>query len=133
MTTDKSDQPLHLTINDLTGLDRAWWFFHHVNTFYIGKPIVQVSKFIYLGHKLSATNDGTAAVKHRIGLGWAAFEKNKEILTSKRVPYNIKAKVYNTYVLPVVLYGLECVNWTSKLCMTVENLQNHIIRFMTKP
>ena len=38
MTTDKSDQPLHLTI--------------------YGKPIVQVSDFIYLGHKLSATNDG---------------------------------------------------------------------------
>ena len=23
--------------NDLTGLDRAWWFCHHVNTFYIYK------------------------------------------------------------------------------------------------
>ena len=66
MTTDKSNQPLHLTI--------------------YGKPIKQVSEFIYLGHKLSATNDGTAAVKHRIGLGWAAFENNKKLLTSKRGP-----------------------------------------------
>ena len=23
------------TTHDLTGLDRAWWFFHHVNSFYI--------------------------------------------------------------------------------------------------
>ena len=93
MTTDKSDQPLHLTI--------------------YGKPIVQVSEFIYLVHKLSAPNDGTAAVKNIIGLLWAAFEKNKEMLTSKRIPYNIKAKDYNTYVLPVVPYGLKCVNCIS--------------------
>ena len=117
MTTDKSNQLLHLTI--------------------YGKPIVQVSDFIYLCHKLSATNDGTAAAKHRIGLGWAAFEKNKELLTSKCVPYNIKTKVYNTYVLPVVMHGLECINWTYKLCMTVETSQerermyfNHVITYI---
>ena len=70
-------------------------------------------------------------IKHRIGLGWAAFEKNKILLTSKRVPYHIKAQVYNTYILHVVLYGLECVNWTAKLEKQVETFQNHIMRFMT--
>ena len=110
MTTDKNTN-LHLTINS--------------------KPIKKVNEFVYLGHKLSATNDGTATVKHRIGQGWAAFEKNKVLLTSKRVPYHIKASVYKTYVLPVVLYGLECVNWTIKLQHKIETFQNHIMRFMT--
>ena len=96
-----------------------------------GKQIKQVSLFAYLGHNLSCTNDGTAAVKHRIGLGWAAFKKNKVLLTSKRVPYAIKAKVYKIYVRPVVLYGLECVNWTEKLEQQIETFQNHIMRFMT--
>ena len=31
-----------LTFNDLTGLDRAWWFCHHVNTFYLKCSMVQV-------------------------------------------------------------------------------------------
>ena len=39
---------------------------------------------------------------------------NKAVLTSKRVSYHLKSKIFNTYVIPVVLYGLECVNWTSK-------------------
>ena len=69
-------------------------------------------------------------VKHRIGLGWAAFEKNKSLLTSKRTPYHIKTSVYNTYILPVVLYGLECVNWTTNLLQKVETFQNHMMRFM---
>ena len=83
MTTDKTND-LYLTIN--------------------GKQVKQVNQFFYIGHKISATNDGTAAVKHRIGLGWAAFEKNKILLTSKRVPYHINAQVYNTYILRIVLY-----------------------------
>ena len=111
MTTDKNSAPLNVTI--------------------YGKPIKHVSEFVYLGHKLSCMNDGAAAVKHRTGLGWAAFEKNKNILMSKRVPLHIKTRIYNTYVLPVVLYGLECVNWTEKLSKTVEVFQNHIMRFMT--
>ena len=57
--------------------------------------------------------------------------RNKILLTSKRVPYHIKAQVYNTYILHVVLYGLECVNWTAKLEKQVETFQNHIMRFMT--
>jgi len=78
-----------------------------------GKQIKQLNEFIYLGHKLSSSNYGTAAVKHRIGLGWAAFETS----SFQRVfPYHIKAKIYKAYILPVVRYGLESVNWTVKLC-----------------
>ena len=110
MTTAKNTK-FHLTIN--------------------GKIVKQVSEFVYLGYKLSASNDGTVAIKHRIGLGWAAFEKNKHILTFNRVPYHVKSKVYLTYVLFVVLYGLECANWTSKDEQAIEVFQNHIMRFMT--
>lgn len=36
-----------------------------------------------------------------IDLGWVVFEKNKFILTSS-IPYKLKAKIYNTYILPVL-------------------------------
>ncbi len=81
-----------------------------------GKEIEEVSDFVYLGHKLSRINDGSVAVQHRISLGWAAFQNNKILLTSNRIPPKVKGKIYKTYILPVVLYGLDCVNWTSVLC-----------------
>jgi hypothetical protein len=111
MTTKKSDEPFNITI--------------------YGKPLEQVTEFIYLGHKLSSNNNDLIAVQHRIGLGWAAFEKNKTILTSPRVPYHIKAKTYNTYILPVLLYGLDCVNYKVTTLNKLETFQNHIMRFMT--
>ena len=48
-----------------------------------GKRIKQVDEFVYLGHKLLANNNGLAAVKHRIGLGWKAFEKTRNYLHQK--------------------------------------------------
>ena len=94
--------------------------FEPLNIKIYNKVIEQVNSFVYLGHKLSNKNDGEIPVLHRIGLGWAAFEKNKVLLTSNRVPLHIKKKIYETYVLPVVLYGLECVNWTDNLCNKME-------------
>ena len=111
MSTDKAQLPLNMTI--------------------YGQPIKQVTEFIYLGHKLTSSNDHEAALKHRIGLGWAAFQKNSTLLKSKRVPFSVKAKVYLIYVLPVVLYGLDCLTWTTKLSERVEVFQNHIMRFIT--
>jgi len=34
-------------------------------------------------------------------------------------------------IIPVILYGLDCVSWTSSLCSKVEIFQNHMMRLMT--
>ena len=111
MTTAKDQPRLNMTIN--------------------GKPIKQVTEFVYLGFKLSSKNDPEVAVRHRIGLGWAAFGKQEHILKSTRVPYHIKTKVYLCYILPVVLFGLDCVTWTRVLESKIEVFQNHVLRFIT--
>ena len=60
MSTDKQQHPLNMTIYN--------------------KPIRQVTQFIYLGHKLTSSGDQEATLKHRLGLGWAAFQNNSTIL-----------------------------------------------------
>lgn len=75
MTTEKTNPVLNLTVHE--------------------KPIKHILKFVHR-HNLSTDNDGMVAVNHRIGHGWAAFDKNKTALTSKRIPYCIKSSTYNT-------------------------------------
>ena len=111
MSTNKEQLPLNITIYN--------------------KPIKQVTEFIYLGHKLTSSNNHEATLKHRIGLGWAAFQKNSTVLKSKRVPISVKVKTYLIYVLPVVLYGLDCITWTDVLSNHIEVFQNHMMRFIT--
>ena len=91
----------------------------------------QVNEFVYLGHTISSTNRHEHAVQNRIGLAWAAYSKNEHLLTSKRIPKNIKTKIYKTYILPVVLYGLDCVTWNDKLEHKIEVFQNHVTRLIT--
>jgi len=111
MSTDKRQRSLNMTIYN--------------------QPIKQVTEFIYLGHKLTSSSNHEATLKHRIGLGWAAFQNNSTILKSKRVPIHVKVKVYLVYVLPVVLHGLDCITWTKQLSDRIEVFQNHVMRFIT--
>ena len=52
-------------------------------------------------------------------------------MKSKRVPITVKVKVYLIYILPAVLYGLDCITWTKNLSNRIEIFQNHIMRFIT--
>ena len=51
-------------------------------------------------------------IKRRIALGWAAFSKVANIMKSRKASMNVKRKVHNEYVLPVMVYGSE--TWTLK-------------------
>ena len=111
LTTDKSNPTMNIIIN--------------------GTKLEQVINFDYLGFRISATGKSDAAITHRIAMGWVAFNKNKHLLTSKRIPQPAKTKIYETYVLPVLLYGLECASWTQISLKKLEVFQNHAMRFMT--
>ena len=95
------------------------------------QTLEQVENFIYLGHNISCRGDHAPALDHRISLGWRAVNKNKILLTSKRIPLNIKTKIYKTYVSPVITYGLEAIAWTEALENKLEIFQNKIMRMMT--
>ena len=112
MTTDKQDTSISNILID-------------------GKHIEQVNEFTYLGHRISNQKNQLTTIKHRIALGWAAFNNKKHILKSPRIPIKVKTKVFNVYILPVLLYGMDCVTWTKLLLNHMEVFQNHAMRFMT--
>ena len=95
-------------------------------------PLIMISMFDYLGRRLSSNADDTAAVKHRIGIGWDAFKKRKSIITSRHVSMRHKALTYETFVRPTVLYASETMTWKKELLKRMEVFQNHILRWMTR-
>ena len=97
-----------------------------------GRNIEYVDNFVYLGHNINSKNNHQEAVESRINKGWIAINKNKLLLTSKRIPINIKVKIYKTYVLPVVLYGSECVTWNENLLNKMEIFHNKVMRMILR-
>lgn len=111
MTTDKNNSSLQLTIYN--------------------QQITRVLEFVYLSHKLLSNNNVMVNEQHQIALGWASFKWNQEVLTSSRVYHHFKAKIFDAYTLIVVIYGLDCVNWTTKSFQKLAAFKYHVMRLMT--
>lgn len=85
------------------------------------QTIENVTEYIYLGHKIQRGKENQAAeIPRRVGLSWAAFGKLGFILRSRDTPINLKRKVFESCVLPVLTYGLETIPLT---CKAVNKLQ----------
>ena len=46
-------------------------------------------------------------MRYRIGLGWTTFGKLDSIMQNISIPLELKMKVHNEYILPVITYGRE--------------------------
>ena len=77
-----------------------------------GNTIEKVDRYVYLGKTVTQAGDLLPEIKRRIALGWAAFSKVANIMKSRKASVNVKRKVHNEYVLPVMVYGSE--TWTLK-------------------
>lgn len=82
--------------------------------------IKETYMYKYLGHEIQiGKNNQTHEIQRRIGLGWAAFGKLREVFKSN-IPICLKRKVYDQCVLPVITYGAETLTLTKK---SAENLR----------
>ena len=72
-----------------------------------GNVIEKVARYVYLGKTVTQAGDLQPEIKRRIALGWAAFCNVANIMKSKKASMKIKRKVYNEYVLLVMVYGSE--------------------------
>ena len=78
-----------------------------------GNTIEKVDRYdVYLGKTLTQAGDLLPEIKRRIALGLAAFSKVANIMKSRKASMNVKRKVHNAYVLPVMVCGSE--TWALK-------------------
>lgn len=106
-------------------------------------------EYIYLGQLITHDNPMRKEVERRITNGWRRYWGLKEIMKDKKLNMNIKRKIFNTCILPVLMYGSQTwtltQNMTNKLAtcqyamersmMNVkksDRLRNRVIRSKTK-
>jgi hypothetical protein len=73
------------------------------------KQLENVKCFRYLGSMLTDDGRCTCEIKSRISMAKAAFNKNKNLFTSK-LDLNLRKKLVKCYICSVALYGAE--TWT---------------------
>jgi hypothetical protein len=78
-----------------------------------GQRLEQVENFRYLEGLIKSNGSCTEEIRSRIGMGKIAFEKVKDLLTTRRIPLKLRKRFAKCYVWSVVLYGAE--TWTRNI------------------
>lgn len=96
-----------------------------------GADIENVDSYIYLGHTLKLGKENQdAEIDRRIRLAWQAFGKLSFILKSRTFPIKLKAKIFDSCVLPVLAYGVETTTFTRKTINKLEVTERAMERRM---
>ena len=77
-----------------------------------GEAIETVTKFIFLGSKITADGDCSHEIKKSLLLGRKAVTTLESILKSTDITLSTKARLIQAMDFPVVMYG--CESWTIK-------------------
>jgi hypothetical protein len=72
-----------------------------------------VSQFKYLGTTVTNQNMIQEEIKRRLDSGNACYHSIQNLLSFRLLSKNLKIRIYNTIILPVVLYG--CETWSLTL------------------
>ena len=77
-----------------------------------GETVETVSKFIFLGSKITADGDCSHEIKRRLLLGRKVMTNLDSIFKSRDITLPTKVHLVKAMVFPVVMY--RCENWTVK-------------------
>jgi exonuclease III len=95
-----------------------------------GEEIEYVQDYVYLGQVISPEQQMLKELERRITNTWRKYWSMKEIMKNKSVPMEIKAKLYNTCLLPCLTYGCETWTCTKKNIQQIAVCQHGMERSM---
>jgi hypothetical protein len=84
----------------------------------VNRSFEYVAKFKHLGTTLTHQNHMHEEIKSRLNSGNPCYHSGQSFLSSCLLSRKLKVKIYETIILPVVLYG--CETWSLTLRDEIE-------------
>ncbi len=93
-----------------------------------GNRLDDVEEFSYLGATISKDGGGTRDMKNRLSKARGTFVRLRKIWSSKQILRKTKLKLFNTLVIPVLLYGCETWKTTKNDNKAINVFQSKCLR-----
>jgi hypothetical protein len=91
------------------------------------------AKIKYLGTTLTDQSCMSDEIKSRLNSGNACYHSVQSLLSSCELSRNVKFKIYQTVILPVVLYGCETWSLTLREEHRLRVFENRVLRRIFGP
>lgn len=101
------------------------------NITFDNEKIEYVEEYVYLGQLISPSDTMQKEIDRRIANTWKRYWSLSEIMKNKDMPMKDKRKVYNTCILPCLIYGCQTWALTKKQLNKINICQNNIERSIT--
>ena len=95
--------------------------------------IEKMSVFKYLGALITKNNEVEKEVKHKLNIRNACYYSVQELFSSQILSRNIKLRICETTILPVVLYGSDTWSLTLKEEERLRVFEKKILRKIFGP
>jgi hypothetical protein len=92
-----------------------------------------VAEFRYLGTKVTDSSCVKEEIKSRLNLGKACYHSVQSLLSSRLLSRNVKVKIYETTILPFILYGCETWSLTLREEHRLRVVENRVLRRIFRP
>jgi len=73
-----------------------------------GHDVMVVKEFVYLGSLIHSTTGSTCDISRRSAITRAAIQSLENQIWRSHLAISTKLKLYNTCILPIFLYSLDC-------------------------
>ena len=97
-----------------------------------GNNLMNTNSFTYLGSIVTNGGGAEEDINARLGKTRGAFTRLKNIWKSKSINRKTKMRLYNSCVLPVLLYGAECWRTTKRDINKLPSFHNDCLRRILK-
>jgi hypothetical protein len=96
------------------------------------KTLKQTNSFKYLGTWITSDGRCTQEIKCRIAQAKAAFMKMKSIITNRELELDVRKRIIQCYIEPILMYGCETWTISKKVKQLIEAAEMWFMRRMLR-